>query len=79
MTTQINCPACQTGTIEIEPKLLAMGAAFSCSSCGAKLSIAQTSQELFKSKVEKYSEYQRKLYELQTDGNNPELQTGLTQ
>ena len=71
MFVEIECPACKIGTISLEPHLLAQGASFSCSSCGAELFVSRESREKLQKSVEKYDEYKEKLTTLQSAGNRP--------
>ena len=73
MFVDIQCPSCQVGVIQIEPHMLAQGAAFACACCGAKVSVAAKSQQQVVRGVEAYDAYREKLKELHQQGNNPDL------
>ena len=71
MLVEISCPSCQQGKIQMDPQLLAAGAAFACDTCGAKVSVTSQSQAELQAGVEKYMEYQKDISNIQSEGNNP--------
>ncbi len=77
MITEISCPACQNGIIQIDPKMLAFGASFPCNVCDAKVALADGSKDVFRSKLKAYEQYQNQVQDIQAAGNNPEVSHGV--
>jgi len=71
MLVDIACPACKIGNISLEPHMLAQGVSFSCSSCGAEISVDNESRDKLQNSVIQYDIYKERLTGLQEDGNRP--------
>ncbi len=69
----IQCPACSTGSIDINPQFLIMGAMSECTHCQAKIGVAQESKALLSDKLEEYKQYQQKINHIQKEGNTPNM------
>ncbi|GAB5350214.1 hypothetical protein [Alteriqipengyuania sp. 357] len=54
MGVTIPCPACNVGSILIEPRMLASGSRFACNHCGAALAIAPQSVETLERGINAY-------------------------
>lgn len=64
MYITIKCPACDTGTVLIEPRQLAMGTSFSCANCAASIAISPKSVSTLSSGLDEFERLKMKLKQL---------------
>lgn len=71
MNVTLKCPNCQKGEIAIIADALALGQAFSCSACGASVSLQGDSKDLYSERLDKLKDVEKDTRQIRAKAAKP--------